>query len=251
MGNEQIEFGSAHARDTLIAHGLTNLEALLEFGDPLPCRHVGRGLALGELTDGSETIQVFLKKQTQVLHRIPRLIDLRQNKGFLPYPVCEWRGLAMFREAGFLTPEPLVLARRGWYSPRSVVMVRALPCKDSLAELIRQHLPERLEPSDRAALIDALAGTIKRIHAAGLGWRGMEAKHFYPEHGPDGAWRVWLLDCESVHRRVTRHDVRQQREKFVRKLRELRADEAFIDEIRRQLTSGQSCPGSCPAGANG
>lgn len=235
MGGEQIEFGSAHARDILTAHGLVTLDALLDFGHALPCRHVGRGLALGELSDGKETIQVYLKKQTRRLHWVPRLIDMRQNKAFLPYPACEWRGLALFRAAGFLTPEPLVMARQGRFSPRSVVMVRALPCKDSLAELIHRRVPEHLDPSDRAGLIDALVGTIERIHAAGLGWRGMEAKHFYPEHGPDGTWRVWLLDCESVHTRVRGHDLGRQREKFVRKLHELDADEAFIDEIRRQL----------------
>jgi len=43
------------------------------------------------------------------------------------------------------------------------------------------------------------------------------------------------LDCEGVHRRATRADVRRQREKFVHKLRAVGADEDFVTEIAQQL----------------
>jgi hypothetical protein len=190
---------------------------------------------VGELADGEATVRVFVKKQDRVLQRIPRLTDLRQGKAFWPYPVCEWRGLALFRQAGLLTAEPLALVRQGWYSPRSAVIVQSLPCQQHLGGLIREGLLQRLELPARSALIEAVVGTIERIHGAGLGWRGMESKHFYPRLEPDGAWQIWLLDCEGVHRRATRGDVRHQREKFVRKLRAVQADDDFIAEIARGL----------------
>ena len=190
---------------------------------------------MGELSDGAKTIRVFIKKQERVLQRVPRLPDLRHGKAFWPYPVCEWQGLALFHKAGLPTPEPLALLRKSWYSPRSAVITQSLPCEENLGEGIRDGLLERIKLSRRATLIAALVETIERIHGAGLGWRGMEAKHFYPESRPGDGWRVWLLDCEGVHHRVTRRDIRRQREKFVRKLREVRAEEGFVEEIRQRI----------------
>jgi hypothetical protein len=232
---ESVEFGSERAQSLLQRHGLVTLEAAMAFGRPLACRHRGRSISVGELADGETTVRVFVKKQNRVLQRVPRLTDLRHGTAFWPYPVCEWRGLALFRRAGLLTAEPLALVRQGAYSPRSAVLVQSLPCEQHLGGLIREGLLQRLDPPGRTALIEAVVGAIERIHRAGLGWRGMESKHFYPRLEPDGSWQIWLLDCEGVHRRATRGDVRHHREKFVDKLRAVQADEDFIADIARRL----------------
>jgi len=189
-GTENIEFGSERAQSLLRRHGLASPEAVMGFGRPLPCRHRGRSLSVGELADGHATVRVYVKKQDRVLQRIPRLADLRQGKALWPYPVCEWRGLALFRQVGLLTAEPLALVRQAWYSPRSAVIVQSLPCEQHLGGLVREGLLERLDPPGRMALIETVVGLIERIHGAGLGWRGMESKHFYPRLEPDGMWRI-------------------------------------------------------------
>jgi hypothetical protein len=64
-----------------------------------------------------------------------------------------------------------------------------------------------------------MAGTMRRIHAAGLGWRGTCVRHFFPEWLPDGSCRTWLIDCEGVYRgsgpRVVERDFRKLHKSLV------------------------------------
>jgi hypothetical protein len=74
---------------------------------------------------------------------------------------------------------------------------------------------ERMDPVRRESLIRAATQVIARLHRAPISWRSMKAKHFYPEETAPGQWRIWLIDCEGVSRRVTRGDRQREWSQFL------------------------------------
>jgi hypothetical protein len=63
-------------------------------------------------------------------------------------------------------------------------------------------------------------------------WRSMKAKHFYPERLPSGQWRIWLIDCEGVHRRPSRREYERERLQFLASLAEI--SPALLREFLRR-----------------
>ncbi|NQU25615.1 MAG: hypothetical protein HQ567_30380 [Candidatus Nealsonbacteria bacterium] len=229
-----IEFGSTAARDLLAAEGLTDLQAVLAFeGKPLPCRHPFKSICTAELGGGRQ--RVFIKKQWRRSRVVPRWPDLIHGTAFHTWPVCEWRGLQQFRRIGLDTAEPLAVFYNAWTSCRSAVVTAAVPVEKSLHELIDDGTVGRMDSAARTMLVDAICVVIERIHDARLAWRSMKTKHFFPRRQDDGSWRIWLIDCEGVHGRVTNHYVGRNRQEFLGTLHIAGADADFIGPIEQRL----------------
>ncbi|HYW78093.1 MAG TPA: lipopolysaccharide kinase InaA family protein [Thermoguttaceae bacterium] len=246
----RIEFGSRSALELLTANGLVDLDSVFGCGEVIPCRHKVKGVAVATLHDGERPVRVFIKKQWRRSRWIPRMPDLRFGKAFWSYPLCEWRGLLRFQEIGLDTAEPLALFRHRWHPCRAAVVTGAVPCEMSLREMIENGTLAGLDASARAALGDAIVAVIQRIHQSGLGWRSMNIKHFFPAREDDGRWRIWLIDCEGVHGRVTPYYIQRDRKEFVMTIRKAGGKqpqiEPFAQQIERRLLNGPPTPTSRP-----
>jgi len=81
----------------------------------------------------------------------------------------------------------------------------------------------------------ALAEAILTIHAAGLCWGSIKARHFYPEFLPQGTWRIWLIDAESVFVNRWFGGVASDRATFLKSLRQAEPDAKFLRTVEAGL----------------
>jgi len=120
------------------------------------------------------------------------------KRGLLRAPLprlAEFANLAWLREHGFQAPEPLAagaLWRRGL--PRfQFLFTREVPG----ARTLEAWLAEKTEPSERAAVLDALARTVARMHELRFLHHDLFPRNILvtgtSPSGGDG--RVWFLDC--------------------------------------------------------
>ena len=222
-----VVFASAAARALLEANGLLDLEAVLAAGDPLPGapRRRSRDVRKATLSGGGT---VYIKRQLGRGRLWPRMTEVLHGVAFQPVLQTEWDSIWRLRRAGLHAMEPLALfASRRWRS-RHALVARAVPPERSLERLIWDGFLKRLPDAERRALAAAVAQVLNAIHGAGLTWRGMEAKHMYPEQLQDGAWRVWLIDCCGVYPGATDRDRRRDRWKLLHFMEREGADEEFV-----------------------
>jgi hypothetical protein len=181
----------------------------------LATRHKHRHVVKFDLAGPDGTISVYIKRQWRRERWLPRPTDIRHRIHLQCSPVHEWRGLRMLEEIGVNVAQPMAVFWSGWGLARGAVVTRAVPTNLSMADLLLSG--KLLEmPTDRLnALIDAAVNVIIRMHQARISWRSMKAKHFYPEELRDGAWRIWLIDCEGVYRWASRRDCDREWKTFV------------------------------------
>jgi hypothetical protein len=204
---EQSRFASEEVKELLVANGLCNLETAFELGEPVDdlhqrraSRHQFKRVVTLELNAAGGPVRVYIKRQTAPDRWLPRLTDLRHGFGFLCTPINEWRGLRTLKGLGLAVAEPLAVFWQGWGVRRGAVVTRAVPPKYSLSDLIVRGELDQFTAVRRESLIEAAILVIERLHRAGLAWRSMKPKHFYPEQLPGDQWRIWLIDCEGVYR---------------------------------------------------
>jgi hypothetical protein len=130
----------------------------------------------------------------------------------------------MMRAAGLCVPEPLALfwLGRGW--SHSAVVIKAVPPTESLTDLIERGAIAALSSHESGRLVDAIVSVFEQLDQSQLAWRSMKAKHFYPERLPNGEWRIWLIDCEGVHRSTLARDRQRGRRSFVNSLHALQSE---------------------------
>ncbi len=194
------------------------------------------------LTDAGSSYVVYIKRQWSWERRLPRWSDVRDGVAGRPDPVREWRGLQAMAAAGLNVPEPWVLFRDPRpLSPRAALIVSAVPVVSSLAELLSIGWLNRLELSEQESVALALAAVVQQIESAGLRWRSMKAKHFYPEQTADGECRMWLIDCEGVCAATSHRQNRRDRETLLRSLEIAGAPVAFVSRIVSGLVKPPHC----------
>jgi hypothetical protein len=103
-----------------------------------------------------------------------------------------------------------------------------------LADLVESGQLDMMDHGRRKLLIEAAADVVARLHRARISWRSMKAKHFYPEETVPGRWRMWLIDCEGVYTRATRHDCLREWNSFLKSVRSggSAMQEAFLKAYR-------------------
>lgn len=215
--SQHSQFASHEIERLLTANGLCDLEAAFELGEPLDVLHAARAtrhqhkrVVRLDLNSPTGKTRVYIKRQWRRERWLPRPTDIRHRIALKCSPVHEWHGLRILKSAGFHVSEPLALFWQGWGFSRGAVVTRAVPPTRSMADLLLRGELQRMETRRLDTLIEAAAGVVARLHRARLSWRSMKAKHFYPEEVPGGKWRIWLIDCEGVYRRASRHDCRRE-----------------------------------------
>ena len=247
---------SAEVAAGLARAGIRDLASALLVGEPLTGRDVARstrhghkGVAVVALPDGDRGERVFIKRQWRHASWLPRWSEWRRGIAYLSAPRQEWSGLMLLRAAGFDAAEPLALFHRGARRAQSAIVTRGVPGKKCLGDTIADGEVAALDAESRQALAEAVAGTMARLHALHLSWRSMESKHLFPVRTPDGAWKIWLIDCEAVERGASRRQRSRDLAKLLKTLRFAGADAGFLDAIARSVPLAPNRSGCASARA--
>ncbi len=235
LKNGNAEFGSQAALDLLSTNGLKNLDSVLKCGEVIHRRYNAKAVAVVTLQGRDEKIRVFIKKQWKHSRLIPRMHAFLSGKAFWSYPLREWHGLLHLRSLGIDTAKPLAIFRHRWHPYRAAVITLAVPGQLNLSQMINNGSLAALNNSSRASLVDAIVSVIERIHDAGLGWRSMSIKHFYPALQDNGSWRIWLIDCEGVFNPVKPHHIERERRSVLKSIRKAGVGDDRIEFFAEQI----------------
>ncbi|MBN1441449.1 MAG: hypothetical protein JXA90_02020 [Planctomycetes bacterium] len=219
---ERAYFASEETRALLQSNGLADLTSAFGAGRPVETsRHGHKEVAVAEAraADG-QPVRLFIKRQWKLPRLLPRLGDALRGGMFQPDPVREWQGLQKLRSAGLKAAEPLAL----FCAPlgvRSAVVTREVPAQRSLADWLSASRAGELADEEMRALAAATMATMRRIHDAGIGWKGMSPKHLFPRSDGRGAFEVWIIDAEGVHAHLKRRDERRDFRNFLKGLHQV------------------------------
>ncbi len=252
-GNRQSvrrRYESEAARTLLGQNALDDVDRLM--GLIAGCMHHHKCRAVSRVNlyraDGRR-VEAFVKLNWGRRRVIPRMTDLKTGQLFQGMAAREWRGIEAFRSLGLLVPERLALLQRGWLWFQEAVIIRRVPPRFSLHEMLRNGEWDGLPQADQKALMESLVDVMRRIHRAGLGWRGTCTRHFFPERTANGSWQSWLIDCEGVHARVSRRGIARDYRKLYRGFvisganpKALRLFQTLADDAQRFGDPGRLSP---------
>jgi tRNA A-37 threonylcarbamoyl transferase component Bud32 len=149
---------------------------------------------------GPRGTPVFEKRTRAIT--LSDLRKLRARAGRLTSPLLhEWTMLWLARERGIRVPEPVGAGiRRGLLFPRSDFLVtEKLPGK-SLFEVLDEG--GLTTPAEAGLAATAAGRAVAALHAAGIAFPGLFAKHLILDHDRNGAWTVGFLDLASAYSRA-------------------------------------------------
>lgn len=225
-------FANDGARDLLARNNLDNLDAVYEQGDGAHLRHSGRAVWDTHLTDSNGgQYHVYLKMNWGRRRLWPRMTDLKTGQWLQSMPVREWHGIDTLGRLGLNVPERVAVMHEGLVSFRSAVIVRAIPPTASIFDLLQNGKWATMNGNDVGQILQVIARVMRTIHAAGLGWRGTSVGHFYPVATEEGAWDVWLIDCEGVHRSTAKKTIHRDDRKLIRSFDLAGADSETLSQL--------------------
>jgi hypothetical protein len=230
------EFENESAARCLREQGLTDFGRLFALERMRSQRHDGRTVAQATMTgpDG-RTQPLFVKLHWGRQRLWPRMSELRAGQALQSLPEREWRAIEQVGRLGLQVPEKLAVLREGFWWFRAAVLLRAVPPAHSLDDMLRNGSWRSLGRERQQPLLAAVVSDVRRIHAAGLVWRGVCTRHFFPQEQPDGRWSMWLIDLEGIRpgRRQTQFE-RDER-KLLRALEISGADADCLHRVRDLL----------------
>jgi hypothetical protein len=247
-----ILFESPAAEVALRRQGLVTLDAIFAGQASAQLRHVGRAVLKTELPGlGGATETVYVKLSWGRRRWWPRMSDIRSGQVFQSLAVREWEGLKTFERLGVQVPERLALLEEGALWKRSALILRAVPPPASLSDMILDTSWLRLPLADRGRILEEVARTLAQIHDAGWAWRSISTRHVFPQRDARGDWKIWLIDCEGVHRARSAAILQRDLRRFLRALSHDHVDEQTLETMRKigsQLASRATS--GCGEGTN-
>jgi hypothetical protein len=252
MKSDQCKFifASDDARRICFRNGLFEGDDLYSLGSPVYHQHRGRCVHAATLEEETgQPLWVFIKKQTGRLRLIPRLTDLKTGQVFHSLPRREWDGIERLSSVGLHVPERLALYHEGLFFFRAAIVLREVPPRQSVDAMLRNGTWFRLASSEQDSILDAMVSTMETIHQAGLIWRGVSSKHFFPELQDDAAWKLWLIDCEGVYARRSTRARKQSYLKLFRSMKESGADFRTLDRFQRRIARARIGTGQFGVGS--
>jgi hypothetical protein len=235
FGSEKTLFSSEDSRKLLTSVGIDSLGAAFRQGQVVfDGRHDHKQVACLSIDVEGAPKKLFIKRQMRNPRLLPKLRDFRDYGPFTGDPVREWHGLNLVRSWGLSAAEPLALFTRR-LSAESAVVTAGVPGEHSLRELARGSFFDDLDGDSQRMLVDAICRSIHTIHDRGYGWRGMDARHLFPERRSDGEYRIWLIDCEGVYRQRNVSAVDRDLMRLRKSLSKSAVPEAFIRHLMERL----------------
>lgn len=233
-------FGSRADEQLLRRHGLDRIEPLIAQAPSVEGRHSDRRAWPIDIRDERGVTQrLYVKVHWNHLRAVPRLKDIPRGQFFDSMPEREWNGLLTFRSLGLAAAEPVCVMRDGLFRANAAVFTRAVPPTDSFHDWLATGRWSRLPRSTQLDILDEMWRVIARVYGAGLRWLSLQTKHLYPEQRPDGRWRVWLIDCEGVQRRITARDIRLDLKRLINSLSWGNADEWTRSAFQKRAAAFQ------------
>ena len=248
--HSKLIFASDDARAFCHRNGLFDGDDLYSLGCPVYRQH--RGRCVNEATLEEETdlpLRVFIKKQAGRLRLFPRLTDLKTGQVFHSLPQREWGGIERLASMGLNVPKRLALFHEGLFFFRAAIVLREVPPRLSIGQMLRNGTWSRLNHPEQDSLLDAMVSTMETIHQAGFIWRGASSKHFYPELQDDALWKLWLIDCEGVYSRRATRARKQSYLRLFRSMKESGAEFRTLDRLQRRIAVGSIGTGQFECGA--
>ncbi len=232
-------YESPEAREIMHRSGLTNLDRLFSLTRYSVHGHRGRAVIPMALPGAVKAVPSFIKLNWGRRRVWPRMTDLKSGQFLKSFPHREWLGIERLREIGVQVPERIALLRHGVLRFREAVVLKEVPPRYSLHDLFANGGWERLSGELQQELLATVAKTLAKIHEAGLAWRGVCTRHFFPAQEADESWKVWLIDCEGVHRSRAEKDRRRDHRKMMKAMNCSAADSATTEQMAHLLQACQ------------
>ena len=195
---------SPQTDEILRLNGLNNLDDVFRIAARASSRHNGRGVCPVWLLDvNGGRFTAYFKLNWGLPRLNPQWEDVKSGRVFQSLVYREWLGIERMERLGFRVPRRLAFFEDGWIRRRSAVIIRAVPPRESLSEMIRSASWTARPAAEQDGLIEAGLATLRRIDAHGLAWRGALTRHLFPEKNAHGEWAMWLIDCEGIHDRTS------------------------------------------------
>jgi len=236
IGLRRLQFASEAARELLSANGIDRLERL--FSRRCNALHARSDRCVWPVDlarPNGLPLRAFVKMNWGWRRLIPRSTDLRTGQALWSLPAREWEGIEQLRQIGLNVPERLALFEEGLVRFRSAVVVQSVPGEASLSDWVLNGHWADLPRNVHRDVLEAVAGCMRTIHGAGLAWRGASCRHFLPEHVSGGGWKLWLIDCEGVHRATSPRDAARDLRKLWRSCHEIGADQETLDRLAAEI----------------
>lgn len=235
MTRNKVIYAGRWAKDLLTAAGIDSLDAAFATGERvLEGRHEYKEVTRLTASQGVHGNELYIKRQHRSVRMLPKLRDLFEHGLFAGDPRKEWRGLNLLRSWGMCAVEPLALFYRS-ISFRSAIVTTSVPGDRSLREIALEGDLNKLTDLQLEPLTNAIVKTVNQIHERGYGWRGMDARHLYPEPSRDGGVRIWLIDCEGIHRSRSEATRNRDIDRLIRSLKKAEAPAVMIEQLKQKL----------------
>ena len=231
-------YESAEAREIMHRSGLTNLDRLFSLTRLSVHGHRGRAVVPMALPGNEKAIPSFIKLNWGRRRVWPRMTDIKSGQFLKSFPHREWLGIERLRSIGLRVPERIALLRHGTLRFREAVVLREVPPPHSLHDMFANGRWDRLRKELQTELLVSVARTLGKIHEARLAWRGVCTRHFFPALAADGTWKLWLIDCEGVHRSQAEKDQKRDHRKMMKAMNCSAADKATTEQMAQLL---QTC----------
>lgn len=182
-----------------------SLSSLMQAARNQPQRHQGRTVWQAHYQPEPGIPQtVFIKAQWEWSYRPPKLSRIICRDWRQPSPVRERLGIEQAAKLGLNVPEILFHERRHPFSAEAVLVTKAIPVSQPVSELALSHQLDAMSKHQQHSLMQTIGETLGTIHREGWVWRGVNAKHLFPEWcEASQTWKLWLIDCEGFHRQLT------------------------------------------------
>lgn len=143
-----------------------------------------------------------------------------------------WRRSADLEKAGFRVPGPVALAEthRFGLAADCYFITAAIPGAEPAGRLWRER-GARAPLRERAALLEAMAAELRRLHDARFYSRDSNADNFLVRQRDDGSIEIYLLEIENV-RRLRSVSERRRVKNLVQFYRPVRGKVRLLDRLR-------------------
>jgi len=183
--------------------GLDTMEGVKRFEGELIKNHKGqrdiqrvRPPAVGDLRSDQRPLVLYLKRNWRP-YKKDGLKSLLAHGEVWSQSRVEWENSLALQRAGLTVAEPVAFGEECglWWEKFSFILTASARGEGTLEEFLRANG----NVSERRAVLDALAGVVRKMHDAGLASPDLFTRHLFVELGPEP--RFCLIDMARLNQK--------------------------------------------------